>query len=159
LLGAAIDRAIGLKPKGHDFIIDRRHKVEGDLRREVALNIKRLIEIGSHRGVGRRPQPAGEAPWQRQDHPASRPRPDISPLGPTYRALSLGIFAIVVVIAFEFMAVATALPVAARELGGLSFYAWALTGAPPPPNWPARAAALVWRAVGGARPTTEADPR
>jgi GTP 3',8-cyclase len=25
LLGAAIDRAIGLKPKGHDFIIDRRH--------------------------------------------------------------------------------------------------------------------------------------
>ncbi|MEJ7628631.1 MAG: MFS transporter [Nocardioidaceae bacterium] len=33
-----------------------------------------------------------------------------------------------VVIAFEFMAVATALPVAARELGGLSFYAWALTG-------------------------------
>jgi GTP 3',8-cyclase len=26
LLSAAIDRAIGLKPKGHDFIIDRRHK-------------------------------------------------------------------------------------------------------------------------------------
>jgi cyclic pyranopterin phosphate synthase len=25
LLGTAIDRAIGLKPKGHDFIIDRRH--------------------------------------------------------------------------------------------------------------------------------------
>jgi GTP 3',8-cyclase len=25
MLGAAIDRAIGLKPKGHDFIIDRRH--------------------------------------------------------------------------------------------------------------------------------------
>jgi small subunit ribosomal protein S13 len=31
-------------------IIDRRHKVEGDLRREVAMNIKRLIEIGSYRG-------------------------------------------------------------------------------------------------------------
>ncbi len=31
-------------------IIDRRYKVEGDLRREVALNIKRLIEIGSYRG-------------------------------------------------------------------------------------------------------------
>src|SRR5512136_1273405 len=31
-------------------IIDRRHKVEGDLRREVALNIKRLTEIGSYRG-------------------------------------------------------------------------------------------------------------
>jgi cyclic pyranopterin phosphate synthase len=25
LLSATIDRAIGLKPKGHDFIIDRRH--------------------------------------------------------------------------------------------------------------------------------------
>jgi small subunit ribosomal protein S13 len=35
-------------------LIDRRHKVEGDLRREVALNIKRLIEIGSYRGMRHR---------------------------------------------------------------------------------------------------------
>ncbi|MGA2512468.1 MAG: 30S ribosomal protein S13 [Candidatus Limnocylindrales bacterium] len=35
-------------------IIDRRFKVEGDLRREVALNIKRLIEIGSYRGTRHR---------------------------------------------------------------------------------------------------------
>jgi small subunit ribosomal protein S13 len=35
-------------------IIDRRHKVEGDLRREVAMNIKRLQEIGSYRGVRHR---------------------------------------------------------------------------------------------------------
>ena len=35
-------------------LIDRRHKVEGDLRREVALNIKRLIEIGSYRGLRHR---------------------------------------------------------------------------------------------------------
>ena len=35
-------------------IIDRRHKVEGDLRREVALNVKRLIEIGSYRGLRHR---------------------------------------------------------------------------------------------------------
>jgi small subunit ribosomal protein S13 len=35
-------------------IIDRRHKVEGDLRREVAMNIKRLIEIGSYRGTRHR---------------------------------------------------------------------------------------------------------
>lgn len=34
--------------------IDKTHKVEGDLRREVALNIKRLIEIGSYRGVRHR---------------------------------------------------------------------------------------------------------
>jgi small subunit ribosomal protein S13 len=35
-------------------VIDRSFKVEGDLRREVALNIKRLIEIGSYRGVRHR---------------------------------------------------------------------------------------------------------
>ena len=35
-------------------IIDRRYKVEGDLRREVALNIKRLQEIGSYRGLRHR---------------------------------------------------------------------------------------------------------
>ncbi|MBP7248074.1 MAG: 30S ribosomal protein S13 [Negativicutes bacterium] len=30
--------------------LDKEYKVEGDLRREEALNIKRLIEIGSYRG-------------------------------------------------------------------------------------------------------------
>src|SRR5919202_736595 len=35
-------------------IIDRDHKVEGDLRREVALNIKRLTEIGCYRGLRHR---------------------------------------------------------------------------------------------------------
>ena len=35
-------------------VIDRSYKVEGDLRREVALNIKRLIEIGSYRGTRHR---------------------------------------------------------------------------------------------------------
>ncbi len=45
-----------------------------------------------------------------------------------YRLLSVGIFGLIMGIAFEFMAVATALPVAARELGGQSLYAWALTG-------------------------------
>jgi small subunit ribosomal protein S13 len=30
--------------------IDKGYKVEGDLRREESLNIKRLIEIGSYRG-------------------------------------------------------------------------------------------------------------
>ncbi len=31
-------------------IIDKEYKVEGDLRREISLNIKRLIEIGCYRG-------------------------------------------------------------------------------------------------------------
>lgn len=35
-------------------IIDRDHMVEGDLRRETALNIKRLQEIGCYRGVRHR---------------------------------------------------------------------------------------------------------
>ncbi|MBP1933051.1 30S ribosomal protein S13 [Ammoniphilus resinae] len=34
--------------------IDKNLKVEGDLRREISLNIKRLIEIGSFRGVRHR---------------------------------------------------------------------------------------------------------
>ncbi|WP_145950221.1 30S ribosomal protein S13 [Paenibacillus sp. Y412MC10] len=34
--------------------IDRGVKVEGDLRREISLNIKRLVEIGCYRGVRHR---------------------------------------------------------------------------------------------------------
>lgn len=35
-------------------IIEADHTVEGDLRREVAMNIKRLKEIGSYRGIRHR---------------------------------------------------------------------------------------------------------
>jgi small subunit ribosomal protein S13 len=35
-------------------IIDKDYKVEGDLRREVGMNIKRLTEIGCYRGVRHR---------------------------------------------------------------------------------------------------------
>lgn len=35
-------------------ILDEKYTVEGDLRREVNLNIKRLIEIGSYRGLRHR---------------------------------------------------------------------------------------------------------
>ena len=35
-------------------IIDSEYMVEGDLRREVSLNIKRLMEIGSYRGIRHR---------------------------------------------------------------------------------------------------------
>lgn len=34
--------------------IDKTVKVEGDLRREISMNIKRLIEIGSYRGLRHR---------------------------------------------------------------------------------------------------------
>ena len=35
-------------------LIDRTYRVEGELRREVALNIKRLVEIGCYRGIRHR---------------------------------------------------------------------------------------------------------
>ena len=35
-------------------VIDQEYKVEGDLRRQVSLDIKRLIEIGSYRGLRHR---------------------------------------------------------------------------------------------------------
>jgi small subunit ribosomal protein S13 len=35
-------------------IIDKRYRVEGDVRREVSMNIKRLMEIGAYRGVRHR---------------------------------------------------------------------------------------------------------
>lgn len=35
-------------------IIDREHKVEGDLRRELSMSIKRLMDIGSYRGLRHR---------------------------------------------------------------------------------------------------------
>lgn len=35
-------------------IIDREQKVEGDLRKEISMNIKRLMDIGSYRGLRHR---------------------------------------------------------------------------------------------------------
>lgn len=35
-------------------VIDRDYRVEGDLRREVSMNIKRLMDIGSYRGMRHR---------------------------------------------------------------------------------------------------------
>ncbi|MBV9784473.1 MAG: 30S ribosomal protein S13 [Acidisphaera sp.] len=35
-------------------VIDREYRVEGDLRREVAMNIKRLMDLGCYRGLRHR---------------------------------------------------------------------------------------------------------
>jgi len=35
-------------------VIDKEYRVEGDLRREVSMNIKRLMDIGSYRGLRHR---------------------------------------------------------------------------------------------------------
>ncbi|NPA49746.1 MAG: 30S ribosomal protein S13 [Thermodesulfobacteria bacterium] len=36
------------------LIVERQHKVEGDLRREVTANIKRLMDMGCYRGLRHR---------------------------------------------------------------------------------------------------------
>lgn len=64
------------------------------------------------------------------------PAPDVQPidqqlqggvLGRDYRALSVGIVSVVLLIAFEATAVGTAMPVAARELNGIGLYAFAFS--------------------------------
>jgi MFS family permease len=47
-----------------------------------------------------------------------------SVFGRRYRALTLGILTVVLLVAFEGISVATAMPVAVRELHGLHLYAW-----------------------------------
>jgi uncharacterized membrane protein len=54
LVGAALGAAAGgIFAKLRD-IVDSQYKVEGDLRREVQLNIKRLMDIGCYRGLRHR---------------------------------------------------------------------------------------------------------
>jgi len=60
LARAEVDPNIRVKDLAEDevtrirSIIDAEHKVEGDLRREVTQNIKRLQEIGCYRGIRHR---------------------------------------------------------------------------------------------------------
>ncbi|WP_045234283.1 MFS transporter, partial [Deinococcus pimensis] len=50
-----------------------------------------------------------------------------SPFSPSRRALSTGLLLTVLLIAFESLAVATVLPVVARELRGVRLYGWAFS--------------------------------
>ncbi|MFI6641630.1 MFS transporter [Streptomyces sp. NPDC050504] len=59
--------------------------------------------------------------------PAAAPRPQGGVLDRDHRALSVGIISVVLLIAFEATAVGTAMPVAARELNGVSLYAFAFS--------------------------------
>lgn len=54
-------------------------------------------------------------------------RADATVLGRDYRALSVGVVSVVLLIAFEATAVGTAMPVAARELDGVALYAFAFS--------------------------------
>ncbi|MFQ5587533.1 MAG: 30S ribosomal protein S13 [Nitrospiria bacterium] len=60
LKGTSIDPSTRVENLGEDEIIrlreiiERDYKVEGDLRREVSMNIKRLMDIGCYRGLRHR---------------------------------------------------------------------------------------------------------
>ncbi len=75
---------------------------------------------------------AGMTPLEPRDNAvvdtADLPAVEESVLGRDYRALSVGIVSVVLLIAFEATAVGTAMPVAARELDGVSLYAFAFSG-------------------------------
>jgi len=57
---AGIDQSVRTKDLTEDQVrsirevIERDYKVEGDLRREVAMNIKRLMDLGCYRGLRHR---------------------------------------------------------------------------------------------------------
>ncbi|MER6161360.1 MFS transporter [Streptomyces sp. NPDC001868] len=70
------------------------------------------------RGTGVTPQPPA---------PSLAAEGEESVLGRSYRGLSIGIVSVVLLIAFEAMAVGTAMPVAARELDGISAYGFAFS--------------------------------
>lgn len=52
-------------------VIDRTRKVEGDLHREVSLNIKRLVDLGCYRGTRHR---KGLPVWGQRTHSNARTR-------------------------------------------------------------------------------------
>ncbi len=60
LAKAGVDEGVKVKDLSEDEVlrlqrvIQEEGRVEGDLRKEVAMNIKRLIEIGSYRGIRHR---------------------------------------------------------------------------------------------------------
>ena len=57
---AGVDGAVRVKDLSEDKIvklreiIERDYRVEGDLRKEVSLNIKRLVDTGTYRGLRHR---------------------------------------------------------------------------------------------------------
>src|SRR5262245_44029823 len=65
------------------------------------------------------------------DDPSTRTetdRPTGSVLDATYRVSTIGILLVITLVAFEAMAVATAMPTAVSSLHGLAYYGWAFTG-------------------------------
>ncbi len=95
---AGIDGAVRVKDLSEDKIvklreiIERDYRVEGDLRKEVSLNIKRLIDTGSYRGLrhrkglpvrGQRTKTNARTRKGRRGGVSSKPRPTVTKGAPS----------------------------------------------------------------------------
>ena len=95
---AGIDGATRVKDLSEDKIvklreiIERDHRVEGDLRKEVSLNIKRLVDTGTYRGLrhrkglpvrGQRTKTNARTRKGRRAGVSSKPRPTTTKPGPS----------------------------------------------------------------------------
>lgn len=72
--------------------------------------------------------PSTATPHQQQGEEAAAGGGRAGVLGPRHRALTLGCVCSILLIAFEAMAIGTAMPAAAEELRGVSLYAFAFSG-------------------------------
>jgi small subunit ribosomal protein S13 len=97
LKAAGVDGAIRVKDLSEDKIvklreiIERDYRVEGDLRKEVSLNIKRLIDTGTYRGLrhrkalpvrGQRTKTNARTRKGRRAGVGSKPRPTVAKASP-----------------------------------------------------------------------------
>ncbi|MDH4096941.1 MAG: 30S ribosomal protein S13 [Nitrospira sp.] len=90
---AGVDVAVRVKDLSEDKIvklreiIERDYRVEGDLRKEVSLNIKRLVDTGTYRGLrhrkglpvrGQRTKTNARTRKGRRSGVGSKPRPSMT---------------------------------------------------------------------------------
>ena len=95
---AGVDSAVRIKDLSEDKIvklreiIDRDYRVEGDLRKEVSLNIKRLVDTGTYRGLrhqkelpvrGQRTNTNATTRKARRSGHGSRPRQSVTKSAPS----------------------------------------------------------------------------
>jgi small subunit ribosomal protein S13 len=96
LKAAGVDGSIRVKDLSEDKIvklreiIERDYRVEGDLRKEVSLNIKRLVDTGTYRGLrhrkslpvrGQRSKTNARTRKGRRAGVGSKPRPTVAKTG------------------------------------------------------------------------------
>src|ERR1043166_3727606 len=74
------------------------------------------------------PRTVGSADSVVNDAPQAAPAIALAIWGPAHRNLTIGLLLTVSAAAFESLAVATVLPAAAQDIGGLDWYGWVFSG-------------------------------